>query len=64
MLIDDVVMYGKQSVYSVDIMQIGKRNASLVRRSIAKLFQLLAGLRSQANKRKRLLSDWVKVSCL
>ena len=35
MLIDDIVMSGKQSVYSVDIMQIVTRNASLVRPSIA-----------------------------
>ena len=41
--IDDIVMSGKQSVYWVDIMQILKRNASLVRRSIASSFNFSQG---------------------
>ena len=59
MSIDGIVMSGKQSVYSVDIMQIGKRNASLVRRSIVSSFNF-----SQVKKRKRLLAVWVRVSWL
>ena len=35
MLIDSVVISGEQSVYSVDIMQIGKRNASLVSQALS-----------------------------
>ena len=35
LLLIDIVMSGRQSVYSVDIMQIVTRNASLVRPSIA-----------------------------
>ena len=62
MLIDDIVMSGKQSIYSVDIMQIRKRNASLVRRSIASSFNYSPS--SQAKKRKRLLAVGVKVSGL
>ena len=45
-------------------MQIRTRNTSLVRRSITKLFQRLAGSGSKAKKRKELLAVWVKVSPL
>ena len=46
MLIDDIVMSGEQSVYSVGIMQIRKKKASLVRRSNACSFNF-----SQAPRR-------------
>ena len=35
MLIDDIAMSGEQSVYSVDIMQIGKRNASHISQALS-----------------------------
>ena len=56
MLIDDIVISGKQSVYLVGIMQIGKKKRVACTPLDRKLFQFLAGPRSQAKNKKRLQS--------
>ena len=52
MLIDDIVISGKQLVYLVGIMQIGKKKRVACTQLDRKLFQFLAGLRSQAKKKR------------
>ena len=52
MQIDDIVMWGKQSVYSVDILQIRKRNVSLIRCSIANSFNFSQGRAAGEEKKE------------
>ena len=54
----------EQSVYSVDIYANQEKKHVAGPPLNRKLFQLLAGSRSQAKKRKRLLAVWVKISRL
>ena len=59
MLIDDIEMSGLRSVYSADI----EKRVTCPPPNL-KLFQLLAGPRSQAKKRKGLLSARNIIPCL
>ena len=60
MLIDDTVISDKHLVYSVDIMQIGKGNASLVRRSIASSFNFSQGPGRWRQKERDCLQSGIK----